>query len=153
MVWLYYWVDFFSQPDSKCKSCDLSVLLCWGTTDLYAYCKTSFHLQKAFNQFWNSKSVCLLCQHRADEKGKKRSRHSFHIRQEKHMEETLLDLIRTTSVSTTVLTAKLLFRQKTASNMQKLSLNYRNSHNMYNDSLKDVAKGWGVIVSCTINDT
>lgn len=35
------------------------------------------------------------------------------------MEETLLDLIRTTSVSTTVLTAKLLFRQITASNIQK----------------------------------
>lgn len=56
------------------------------------------------------------------------------------MEETLLDLIRTTSVSTTVLTAKLLFRQITASNIQKkLSLNYWNSHKMYNDSLMDVA--------------
>lgn len=55
------------------------------------------------------------------------------------MEETLLDLIGTTSVSTTVLAAKLLFRQITASNIQKLSLNYRNSHKMYNDSLMDVA--------------
>lgn len=55
------------------------------------------------------------------------------------MEETLLDLIGTTSVSTTVLAAKLLFRQITASNIQKLSLNYRNSHKMYNGSLMDVA--------------
>lgn len=56
------------------------------------------------------------------------------------MEETLLDLIGTTSVST-VLTAKLLFRQITASNIQKLSLNDRNSHKMYDDSLMDVATG------------
>lgn len=124
------------------------MLLCGGTADLYAYCETSFHLQNACRTHSiNSEILKLFAssvsteQMRWGEK-KKRSRHSFHIPQEKHMEETLLDLIGTTSVSTPVLAAKLLFRQITA-NIQKLSLNYGNSHKVYSDSLMDVATWWG----------